>query len=188
MANRGRDHHRTHAGPRVVALAALSVLMLVFIGCGIGFGEEPEETELLIEVTIEEPVIAGQAVTVLLDYAQQYPVEVEVKCDLLSVNDLPTETPPATETVSPLALRRTPEPTLPNIPRVRPTPKNKVLEILGTTLQPNEDGGPTGTATPELGTIERRFLAPAPGDYVVWCYTPVDRNNAIFQELTVLPQ
>ena len=107
-----------------MALAALSVLMLVFIGCGIGFGEEPEETELLIEVTIEEPVIAGQAVTVLLDYAQQYPVEVEVKCDLLSVNDLPIETPPATETVSPLALRRTPEPTLPKIPRVRPTPKN----------------------------------------------------------------
>ncbi|MCI0890454.1 MAG: hypothetical protein J4O04_06580, partial [Chloroflexi bacterium] len=105
-----------------------------------------------------------------------------------SVNDLPIETPPATETVSPLALRRTPEPTLPKIPRVRPTPKNKVLEILGTTLQPNEDGGPTGTATPELGTIERRFLAPAPGDYVIWCYTPVDRNNAIFQELTVLPQ
>ena len=171
----------------VVAGAVLSVMMLVFVGCGIGFGEEPAETELLKEITFEGPVIAGEAVTLLLDYAQQYPVEVVVKCDLLSVDDLPTATPTATETVWPPLLRMTPEPTLPRIPRVWPTPMNKVLEILGTTLQPNEDGGPTGTATPELGTIERRFLAPKPGDYVVWCYTPVDQNNAIFHELTILP-
>ena len=187
MATGSSDHHRTNTGVGAWVIAVLSAVALMFVACGIGFGEEPKETELLKEITIEEPVIAGQAVTILLDYAQQYPVRVEVKCDLLSVNDLPTNTPLATRTVSPLALRRTPEPTLPNIPRVRPTPKRKVLEILGTTLQPNEEGGPTGTATPELGTIERRFLAPEPGDYVVWCYTPVDQNNAIFQELTILP-
>lgn len=162
--------------------------MLLFVACGIGFSEEPAETELLKEITIEEPVISGQETLMALDYAQQYPVDVEVKCDLLSLDDLPTETPLATETVSPAALRRTPEPTLPKIPRVRPTPANKVLQILETTLEPNEDGGPTGTATPELGTFEGRFVAPAPGDYIVWCYTPLDQNNAIFQELTVLPE
>ena len=187
MAIRSRDQYPTHTVLGTVALVVLSALALIFVACGIGFGEEPKETELLKEITVEEPAIAGQAVTILLNYAQQYPVRVEVKCDLLSVNDLPTATTLAAATVSPLALRRTPEPTLPEIPRVRATPKNKVLEILGTTLQPNEAGGPTGTATPEVGTIERRFLAPKPGDYVVWCYTPVDRNNAIFQELTILP-
>ncbi len=172
----------------VVALAVFSVLMLVFVACGIGFGEEPAETELLKEITIEGPVISGQAITMRLDYAQQYPTKVEIKCDLLAGNDLPTATPAATETVWPPLLRMTPEPTLPKIPRVRPTPKNKVLEIFGTTLQPHQGGGPTTTATPELGSLERRFVAPEPGDYVVWCYTPLDQNNAIFQELTVLPE
>ena len=162
--------------------------MLVFVACGIGFGAEPEGTELLKEIVIEEPVFTRQAVSVVLQYAQQYPAEVEIKCDLLSVDDLPTTTPPATETVWPPLLRMTPEPTLPKIPRVRPTPKNKVLEILTKRLEPNEDGGPIGTATPELGMIEARFVAPEPGDYVVWCYTPVDRNNSILQELTVLPE
>ncbi len=176
-----------HPGLRVGALAILSVLALVFIGCGIGFGDEPTDTELLKGITIEGPVTSGQTVIMLLEYAQQYPVGVEIKCDLLSVDDLPTVTPAATETVWPPLLDLTPEPTLPSIPRVRPTPKNKVLEIIGTTIEANQDGGPTGTATPESGTIERRFVAPDPGDYVIWCYTPVDQNNAIFQELTVLP-
>ena len=162
--------------------------MLVFVACGIGFGDEPEGTELLKEITIEEPVISGQLVAVFLDYARQYPANVDVKCDLLSRDDLPTVTPRATETVSPAGVRRTPEPTLPVIPRVRPTPKNMVLEIFEITLERNKDGGPTGTATPELGTIERHFVAPDPGDYIVWCYTPLDLNNAIFQELTVLPR
>ncbi len=188
MAIRDSDQYQRHAVQGAAALLVLSVLMLLFVACGIGFGEEPTGTELLKEITIEEPVISGQSTLMVLDYAQQYPVDVNVKCDLLSLDDLPTETPLATETVSPAALRRTPEPTLPKIPRVRPTPTNKVLQILRTKMQPNEDGGPTGTATPELGTLKRRFVAPKPGDYVVWCYTPVDQNNAIFQELTVLPE
>ncbi len=162
--------------------------MLVVVACGIGFSDESEETELFKEISIEESVLTGQLVAVFLDYARQYPADVDVQCDLLSQDDLPTVTPRATETVSPAGLRRTPEPTLAVIPRVRPTPKNKVLEIFEMTIGRNLDGGPTGTATPELGTIERHFIAPDPGEYVVWCYTPLDQNNAIFQELTVLPR
>ncbi len=188
MAIRGTHQNQRHAGPRVAALVFMSALMLLFVACGIGFGEESTGTELLKKLTVEEPVISGQPTLMVLDFAQQYPVEVEIKCDLLSLNGLPTETPLATETVSPGTLRSTPEPTLPKIPRVRPTPPNTVLQILRTNLQPNPNGGPTGTATPELDELERRFIAPEPGDYVVWCYTPVDQNNAIFQKLTVLPE
>ena len=188
MAISDRDHQRKHTRQGVVALAVFSVLMLVLVACGIGFSDEPEGTELLKEIIIEQPVIAGHLSTVFLDYAHQYPVDVEIRCDLLSTIDLPTVTPRATETVSLAGLRRTPEPTLPVIPRVRPTPKNKVLEILVLAVTANEDGGPTGTATPVLTTVERHFVAPKAGDYVVWCYTPLDQNNAIFQELTVLPE
>jgi len=39
-----------------------------------------------------------------------------------------------------------------------------------------------------LGTIQHRFFAPEPGEYVVWCYTPLDQNSAIFEEMTVLPR
>ena len=37
----------------------------------------------------------------------------------------------------------------------------------------------------ERDGIEQRFFAPEPGDYVVWCYTRADQNNAIFEELTI---
>lgn len=166
-------------------IGLICAISLFLLACGIEFGEAADDTEILKSITIQGEIVPGEPITLVLEYAQQYPVKVVVKCDLLSVEDIPTETPLPTGTVSPLAIRRTPEPTLPKIPRVRPTPLNKVIEILGTTLEPNEDGGPVGEATPVLGTIERRFFAPEPGDYVVWCYTKVDQNNAIFEELTV---
>lgn len=168
-------------------LGLICAVSLVLLACGIDFGEAAKETEILKGVTFQGEIVSGEPLTIVLEYAQQYAVKVEVICDLLSVKDIPTVTPLPTETVSPLVIRRTPEPTLPRIPRVRPTPTNKIMKILGTTLQPNEDGGPVGEATPVLGTIEQRFFAPRPGDYVVWCYTPVDRNNAIFEELTIPP-
>ena len=167
------------------SLGLICTLSLVFWACGIEFGEAADDTEILKSVTFQGEIVSGEPLTIVLDYAQQYAANIEVICDLLSVKDIPTVTPPPTETVSPLSIRRTPEPTLPRIPRVRPTPVNKVMKVLGTTLQPNEDGGPVGEATPVLGTIEQRFFAPEPGDYVVWCYTPVDQNNAIFGELTI---
>ncbi len=173
---------------RIEIRASLGVICgvsLVLLACGIDFGEAADDTELLKGISFQGEIVSGKPLTLVLEYAQQYAVKVVVKCDLLSVTDIPTVTPLPTETVSPLVIRRTPEPTLPKIPRVRPTPTNKIMEILGTTLQPNEDGGPVGEATPVLGTIERRFFAPRPGDYVVWCYTPVDRNNAIFEDLTI---
>jgi len=167
-----------------IALAPLLVASILILGCGISFGDEPAKTETF-KALESGPAVAGQTVDITLEYAQQYPVDIEVKCDLLSAVQTPTVTPLPTETLAPMEERETPEATLAPIPRVRPTPSNKVLEIFGTTLQRNEDGGPVGEATPVLGTLEHSFRAPAAGDYVVWCYTPDDLNNAIFEELTV---
>ncbi len=161
------------------------MVALFAAACGIDFGEASGETELFKDLTIDGPIVAGESVSLSLSYARQYDVALEVICDLLSVEDIPTVTPLPTGTVSPLAVFRTPEPTLPNIPLVRPTPTNKIRKIFGTTLQPNESGGPVGEATPVLGTFDWRILAPGPGEYVVWCYTPLDLNNAIFEDLTV---
>ena len=179
------EHGRLRLTPQTLAIALLGTFALLAAACGIDFGEASRETELFKDLTIDGPVVAGESMTVTLSYARQYDVALEIKCDLLSVEDIPTVTPLPTGTVSPLALRRTPEPTLPKIPLVRPTPTNKVQEIFGTTLQPNEDGGPVGEATPVLGTFDGRFFAPEPGEYLIWCYTPLDLNNAIVVDLIV---
>lgn len=169
-----------------VVMAGLVVMLACVLGaCGIDFGEASPETEIFKGVTIEGPLVPGEPLTLTLSYARQYPVGILVRCDLLTKEDVPTVTPLPSATLAPLAERRTPEPTLPHIPRIRPTPTTKLFEILGTDLEPYDEGGPVGEATPVLGTIERRFLAPDPGEYVVWCYTPADLNNAIFEDLTI---
>jgi hypothetical protein len=172
---------------RFTSLLALAATTVLVLACGIGFGDEEVETELFKSIEVG-PAVAGEPTTITLEYARQYPVALEVKCDLLSVADIPSPTPLATATISPAERIRTPEPTEPPIPRVRPTPKNKVMEIFGMTLEANDEGGPVGEATPILGVEERRFFAPAAGDYTVWCYTPADQNNSIFEPLTVSPQ
>ena len=179
------EHNSPRSARSWLAIAILGLLALLVTGCGIDFGEASTETEIFKDLTIEGPIVAGEPVEVSLKYAQQYDVSLEIKCDLLSTEDVPTVTPLPTETVSPLILRRTPEPTLPGIPLVRPTPRNKVQEIFGTTLRPNENGGPVGEATPVLEIVDWRFFAPAPGEYVVWCYTTLDLNNAIFEDFAV---
>ena len=179
---------RTQSAVRRSGQAALLVVVLaglIALGCGIDFGEASEETEVFKDVSIEGPFIAGEPITLSVEIAQQYPVDLLIRCDLLTMEDVPTVTPTVTETLSALAPRRTPEPTLARIPRVRPTPVNKLMEVLGTTVQPNAQGGPVGEATPVLETLERRFLAPEPGDYTIWCYTPADLNNGIFQDFSV---
>ncbi len=180
-----KEHAKSRLTRQGLAIVMLGMVALLAAGCGIDFGEASSETEIFKDLTIDGPIIAGESVTATLSYAQQYDVRLKIQCDLLSVEDIPTVTPPPTETVSPLILRRTPEPTLPSIPLVRPTPKNKVREIFGTVVQPNEDGGPVGEATPVLDTVEIRFRAPEAGEYLVWCYTPLDLNNAILEELNV---
>ena len=64
----------------------------------------------------------------------------------------------------------------------------RVAGIFGDTLPPNDSGGPVGEATPRAGVFERDFQAPdLPGRYVVRCYTPLDENNVIFEDLTIRP-
>ncbi len=179
------DHATWRLIRQTLAIGVLGTIALLAVGCGIDFGEASSETEMFKDLKVDGPFIAGEPLAMTLSYARQYNVAVPIKCDLLSLEDIPTVTPLPTGTVSPLVLGPTPEPTLPRIPLVRPTPTNKVREIFGITLQANEDGGPVGEATPVLDAIEHSFFAPEPGEYLVWCYTPRDLTNAIFEDLTI---
>lgn len=179
------QHAKSRLTRQRLAVVVFGMFALLATACGIDFGEASNETEIFKDLTIEGSFVPGGSLAVTLSYAQQYDVKLKIQCDLLSVEDIPTVTPLPTGTLSPLTLVHTPEPTVPRIPLVRPTPTNKLREIFGTTLEPNNDGGPVGEATPVLGTLEMRFRAPEVGEYLVWCYTPLDLNNAIIEELTV---
>ena len=172
--------------------AALALLAAIFAGCGISFSAEPEETELFKQLSIdgdsapgEGDFAPGQPLTLLLEYEQPYTVRIEVRCDVLEA-DPP---PPPDYTPTPLivlGILITPEPTRVNIPRIRPTPFNKVIDILIDDIPANPDGGLAGEVTPVPGTIERSFLAPEqPGHYIAKCFTPLDVNNAILEEFTI---
>ena len=85
-----------------------------------------------------------------------------------------------------LGILVTPDPTAVHIPRIYPTPFNKVIDVLIEDIPANPDGGLAGEATPVPGTIERRFFGPErPGRYIAKCFTPLDVNNAISEEFTI---
>ena len=165
------------------ALFASGLLALVVTACGISLSAGEEETEIFRELTVEGDFRLGGALTLALEYEQPYPVNVAIKCDLLALDRAGTPTPEPTEG---------PEvegtPTAAAIPRVRPTPANKVQDILEETLGPNPEGGPVGEATPVVDTLTRSFTAPdRPGRYLVRCFTPADQNNAVVEEITIPP-
>lgn len=163
------------------ALFAFSLLALVLTACGISLGAGQDDTETFKRLTVDGDFRVGGSLLLALEYAQQYPVAVDVACDLLEVNPEKTATPEGTPGPT-----DTPTPVV--IPRAKPTPANKVLDILVETLPANSGGGPVGEATPVSGVIERAFAAPErPGRYVVMCFTPNDDNNAIFKSVTIAP-
>ena len=165
------------------ALFASGLLVLILTACGISLGAGEEETEIFRSLTVEGDFRLGGSLRLILEFAQPYPVAVGIKCDLLAVDREPTPTP---ETAGAPEGERTPTPAA--IPRVRPTPANKVQDILEETLRANPEGTPVGEATPVVDTITSSFTAPdRPGRYVVRCFTPADPNNAIFQEITIAP-
>ncbi len=193
--------------------AAFALLAAIFVACGISFSEAPEETELFKRLSIDgdsAPIdgdsapgdgdsapgdgdsapgdgdfVPGAPLTLLLEYEQPYTVPIQVRCDVLEADPPPTPDQTPTPMIV-LGILITPEPTLIHIPRIYPTPFNKVIDVLIEDIPANPDGGIAGEATPVPGTIERRFLAPErPGRYVAKCFTPLDVNNAISEEFTI---
>ncbi|MCH8025160.1 MAG: hypothetical protein IH866_00065 [Chloroflexi bacterium] len=168
--------------------AACALLAVIFAACGISFSAEPEETELFKRLSVESDsgdFAPGEPLTLLLEYEQPYTVRIEVRCDVLEVD--PPPTPDYTPTpIIVLGILITPVPTAVSIPRIRPTPSNKVIDVLIDAIPPNPDGGIAGEATPVPGTIEERFVGPEqPGRYIAKCFTPLDVNNAIVEEFTI---
>ncbi len=167
-------------------LIGLALCAVVLAACGIGFSEEPEETELFKSLSVDGVLLPGEPLTLALEYEQPYTVAIDVRCDVLDADPDPTATPAVTAT--PYAGRSdiTPPPTVVRIPRVRPTPVSKVLDILAQEIPANADGGVAGEVTPVPGRIEQRFFGPeAPGRYWARCFTPLDVNNAITRGFTI---
>ena len=170
----GRRFQRCLVG----ALFVSGLMLALLTACGITLSSGEDETELFKELTVDGEFRVGGTLSLTLSYAQQYPVAVDVACELLLVGFKGTPTPKPTPGTPPPA----------PIPNLEPTPVNKVLDILAQALPQNEQGGPFGEATPVLGTIERSFAAPAlAGRYTVRCITPRDENNAISKRITIAP-
>jgi len=174
---------RTSEGPPLRrspagALLALLLGLAVLTGCGIRLSSGSDTTELFKGLIVQGDFRAGGRVSVTLQYAQPYPVTVDVACDLRHAHFRGTPTPqPAPGTTTPARLAYPP-----------PTPVNKLFDIVGWTIPVNTDGGPVDEATPILGSFEHTFIAPQePGRYVVKCYTPRDTNNAISRNITIVP-
>ena len=174
------------------AAAAFALLAAIFVACGISFSAEPEETELFKRLSIDGDsapgggdFAPGAPLTLLLEYEQPYTVRIQVRCDVLEADPPPTPDHTPTPLIV-LGIQVTPEPTAVNIPRIRPTPFNKVIDVLIDDIPANPDGGLAGEATPVPGTIERRFFGPEQvGRYIAKCFTPLDVNNAISEEFTI---
>jgi len=129
----------------------------VLTGCGISLRAENSGSEIFQELVVEGEFIAGEPLTFTLTYEQPYPVEVAIACDLL-------ERKPDTDVVR--GLRR----------------------ILRDTLPANPQGGPLDEATPVADSLQHTFPAPErPGRYIVACFTKDDRENAIGEEITIVP-
>jgi len=176
-ATTGRRDQRRVLG----ALFVSSITGLFFIACGISLGSGASKTELFKRLTVEGDFHPGGPLGLRLEFERQYPVPVDVACDVLDPNK--KRTPTAVSTPGPAG---TPTPAA--IPRVRPTPSRKVFDIVLAQIPANAEGGPAGEATPVAGTLEQAFQAPAvPGTYVVRCYTPRDENNVISTRITISP-
>jgi hypothetical protein len=178
------ERRRVRAWP-LGAFFATSVLAIMLTACGISLDAGEDGSEIFEGLTVEGDFSAGGTLTLILDYAQPYPVDVDVECILLEVDPESTATPEVTPTATSTPVEGvTPMPVA--IPRIRPTPAKKVLDILAEELAANPQDVPPAEATPVRGTIEESFTAPErPGRYKVKCLTPDDDNNSISKSITI---
>ena len=170
-------------GRRAPALGGLGALLAcagLVLGCGISLDTGETSTETFRSLTVEGDFHVGGTLSLTLEYAQPYDVQVEIFCELDAKDIEATNTPLPAVTATPTPV------TVPKQPRLF---KNRVLgEIVHDVLPPNPAGGPADEATPSPGRRQADFPAPAiPGRYIVRCYTPKDTNNLIAKEITIRP-
>jgi hypothetical protein len=171
----------------LIRLGALPVLLgaAVLIGCGISVDAGDPETEVFRDLELDGEFVTGGLLNLSLYHAQIYTVPVNINCEVIAVDDSLVPTPIATATETPTLAPGVTPTSLP-LPAPRETPENRVMDFMVDSLQPNEEGGPVGEATPVLGSVEFEFRAPdLPGDYVLRCYTPQDDNNSISEPFTI---
>lgn len=164
----------------------------LLVGCGVTLSSGATKSEFFKRLTVTGDFAAGAELTLEVDYAQSYPVSLDVVCDLLEPGrPTPTLIPqPTPEGGS----SRAPMPTQVQIPKPQTTPTNRVLKILDQAVAPNgtlptvTQGGPLNEVTPVTGSLIGTFLAPEqPGRYIARCFTPADDNNQVRKTISIQP-
>lgn len=185
--SRGRRQRERPLGALFIAAAAALLL-----ACGVTLGSTTPKSEFFQSLTITGAFTAGSQLTLEVQYAQSYPVALDVVCDLLDPGrPTPTSSPaPTPARGSARAATATPA----RIPRPSTTPANRVFQIAAQNVGANEQV-PTvirdetlPEVTPVTGSITREFAAPdQPGRYIVRCYTPADDNNRVRKTIRIRP-
>jgi hypothetical protein len=165
---------------RVSAPGVLLLLAMLFAGCGITLSQGHSQTEFFKRLVIVGPLVTGSELRIGLNYAQPYPVPLDVRCDLLNLAKA-TPTPKPTKAAGPK-----PTATPVHVPAAEPTPRNRISIVLQESVGPNKEGTTADESTPVLGSLTSRFTAPdRPGRYAVRCYTPADDNNQISRSFSI---
>jgi hypothetical protein len=73
------------------SLATLTIATLILAGCGVDFSSGEPGTEFFKSLKVTGTPMAGAQMTMLLAYAQNYPVDVTVKCEVRQGKDLVKE-------------------------------------------------------------------------------------------------
>jgi hypothetical protein len=190
LATNNRRRGRRSLG----ALFTFGAAAALLAACGVTLSSGATKSEFFKRLTVTGDFTAGAELTLEVNYAQSYPVSLDVVCDLLEPGR-PTPTPiPQPTPEGGLAGAPTPTPTPVQIPKPQTTPTNRVLKILDQTVAPNGNvptitqGAPFDEVTPVTDSLTGTFHAPEqPGRYIARCFTPADDNNEIRKTLQIQP-
>jgi hypothetical protein len=190
LATNSRRRGRRSLG----ALFTFGAAAALLVGCGVTLSSGATTSEFFKRLKVTGDFTAGAELTLEVDYAQSYPVSLDVVCDLLGPGR-PTPTPipqPTPEGGSAGVPTATPTPV--QIPKPQTTPTNRVITILDQTVAPNgsvptvTQGAPFDEVTPVTDSLTGTFHAPEqPGRYIARCFTPADDNNQIRKTLDIQP-
>lgn len=76
-----RSRSRYHAAVRRLYLAA-PLLTVVLAGCGVRFSDPEPGTEFFASLVVTGSRVASEPMTAVVSYTQNYPIEVELVCEL----------------------------------------------------------------------------------------------------------
>jgi hypothetical protein len=138
--------------------AALPLLSLLLLGCGVSFGSDFDGTETFRSLELSGERVAGSELTVNVVVAQAYSVPVMIACYYEENSKLTDDQKKVTFEER---ARRFAEVVLPPAPGRLPTEK------------------------PQPQTFSFSFSVPAPGKYFLACLTPGSAENGIGMSFTV---